>query len=186
MKFYWQLFNTFFLLGLFTFGGGYAMLPLIEEKLVNKRKWISYNDFIDVLALAQGLPGSLAVNISVFIGYNIRGIPGAVITAFAVILPSYVVILIIAAFFMSIMSKEFIIAAFMGIRIAVFVLIISTVFHLSKKISWTRLKILLIFVYIIAMEFFHINPMYIVIFSALIGYYFLMGIYERNEADDIT
>ena len=99
MNFYLNAFATFFKIGLFTIGGGYAMVPLIEEEVVNKKKWISQEDFIDLLAVSQSVPGVFAVNFSIFIGYKLRRFPGALALALGAILPSFLIILAIALFF---------------------------------------------------------------------------------------
>ena len=101
MNIYLEAFGIFFKIGAFTIGGGYAMVPLIENEIVTKRKWIAQEDFIDLLAISQSAPGILAVNISIFIGYKLRGIRGSIITALGTILPSFIIILAIALFFHS-------------------------------------------------------------------------------------
>ena len=99
MNIYLESFGIFFKIGAFTIGGGYAMVPLIENEIVTKRKWIAQEDFIDLLAISQSAPGILAVNISIFIGYKLRGIRGSIVTALGTILPSFIIILAIALFF---------------------------------------------------------------------------------------
>lgn len=99
MNIYFETFGIFFKIGAFTIGGGYAMVPLIENEIVTKRKWITQDDFINLLAISQSAPGILAVNISIFIGYKLKGIPGSIITALGTILPSFIIILAIALFF---------------------------------------------------------------------------------------
>ena len=94
MNIYLESFGIFFKIGAFTIGGGYAMVPLIENEIVTKRKWIAQEDFIDLLAISQSAPGILAVNISIFIGYKLRGIRGSIITALGTILPSFIIILL--------------------------------------------------------------------------------------------
>ena len=89
MNIYFEAFGLFSKIGLFTIGGGYAMVPLIEEEIVDKRKWIAKDDFIDLLAISQSTPGILAVNISIFIGYKLRGIRGSIVTTLGTILPSF-------------------------------------------------------------------------------------------------
>ena len=99
MNFYIHAFSTFFKIGTFTIGGGYAMVPLIEEEVVNKKKWLSHENFIDLLAVAQSVPGVFAVNLSIFIGYKLKKFPGALSLALGTILPSFLIILSIALFF---------------------------------------------------------------------------------------
>ena len=98
---YWESFKTFFKIGAFTFGGGYAMIPIIESEIVEKRKWISKDEFVDLIAVAQSCPGVFAINLSTFIGYKIKRVPGAICTTLATALPSFIIILLIALFFHS-------------------------------------------------------------------------------------
>ena len=93
------IFASFFKIGLFTFGGGYAMLPLIEQELIAKRGWIEHKEFLDLLTLAQSVPGPIAINTSVFVGYKMRGLKGAVAALLGSVLPSFVIILAIALLF---------------------------------------------------------------------------------------
>ena len=94
-----ELFRSFFKIGLFTFGGGYAMVPLIEAEIIERRRWLPQGEFLDLLTLAQSSPGPIAVNTSVFIGYKVRGLRGAVAASLGAVLPSFLIILIVAIFF---------------------------------------------------------------------------------------
>lgn len=131
------IFASFFKIGLFTFGGGYAMLPLIEQELIVKRKWIEQKEFLDLLTLAQSVPGPIAVNTSVFVGYKIRGLRGAAAALLGTVLPSFVIILAIALFFADIRRNPVVDAAFKGMRPAVVALIIGPVFSLARGLHWT-------------------------------------------------
>ena len=132
MNFYLNAFGTFFKIGLFTIGGGYAMVPLIEEEVVNKKKWISQEDFIDLLAISQSVPGVFAVNFSIFIGYKLRGFSGALALALGTILPSFLIILAIALFFQQFKEYEAVEKIFKGIRPAVVALIADPTFSMDK------------------------------------------------------
>ena len=90
---YWSTFSTFFKIGMFTLGGGYAMIPIIEEEVVNKHQWVSKEDMLDLIAIAQSCPGVFAINIAIFIGYKLRKTRGALVTALGTALPSYHIIL---------------------------------------------------------------------------------------------
>ena len=98
-NFYIESFKTFFKIGLFTFGGGYAMIPMIEAEVVDKHKWLDKEDFLDIIAISQSCPGVLAINVSVFIGYKLKKIKGAVCSSLGTALPSFLIILAIAMFF---------------------------------------------------------------------------------------
>ena len=99
MKFYFDLFFSFFKIGAFTLGGGYVMIPLIEKEVVDSRKWIQQDDFTDMLTLAQSAPGPIAINTAVFVGYKTKGFIGLIAAVSGVIIPSFVAILLIAMFF---------------------------------------------------------------------------------------
>ncbi|MCM1451749.1 MAG: chromate transporter [Clostridium sp.] len=139
-KLYWQLFATFFKIGAFTFGGGWAMISIIEREIVDKRKWIPKDEFLDLLAVAQSMPGILAVNISVSVGDNVMGKRGSACAALGTILPSFLMILAIAIFLTPEMISQnpTVSAIFKGIRPAVVALIIAPVLTTAKaaKLNW--------------------------------------------------
>lgn len=126
------IFASFFKIGLFTFGGGYAMIPIIERELIDKRKWIDRAEFLDLLTLAQSVPGPIAVNTSVFVGYRMRGLRGAVAALTGAVLPSFALILVIALFFAGIRQNPVVDAAFKGMRPAVVALIVGPVVSLAR------------------------------------------------------
>lgn len=125
------LFGSFFKIGLFTFGGGYAMITLIQHEVIERRRWLDREEFLDMLTLAQSVPGPMAVNTSVFVGYKLRGLRGAVVSLLGSVLPSFLVILAIALFFSNIRHNPVVDAAFKGMRPAVVALIIGPVISLS-------------------------------------------------------
>jgi len=134
------IFVSFLKIGMFTFGGGYAMLPLIERELITKRKWIEQKEFLDLLTLAQSVPGPIAVNTAVFVGYKVRGLRGAALLG--TVTPSFVIILAIAIFFAGIRQNPVVDAAFKGMRPAVVALIIGPVLTLSRGMHWTMLVVI--------------------------------------------
>ena len=136
------IFVSFLKIGMFTFGGGYAMLPLIERELITKRKWIEQKEFLDLLTLAQSVPGPIAVNTSVFVGYKVRGLRGAAAALLGTVTPSFVIILAIAIFFAGIRQNPVVDAAFKGMRPAVVALIIGPVLTLSRGMHWTMLVVI--------------------------------------------
>jgi len=138
MKLYYQLFITFFRIGSFTIGGGYAMIPLIEKEVVENKKWIEKKEFLDMLAMAQSAPGVLAINTAIFIGYKIRGFKGSLVTAFGCALPSFIIIILIATFFADIKDNTVVARIFKGIRPAVVALIAVPVWRMAKtaNINW--------------------------------------------------
>lgn len=135
-----KLFTTFFKIGAFTFGGGWAMISIIQREIVDKRQWIDKADFLDLLALAQSMPGILAVNISVAVGDRLRGMRGSVCAALGTIAPSFLIILLIAMFLTPdlITNNLTLSAIFKGIRPAVVALIVAPVITSAKAagINW--------------------------------------------------
>jgi len=131
---YWQLFLTFFKIGAFTFGGGWAMISIIEKEIVDKHHWIEKDDFLDLLAIAQSLPGILAVNIATSVGDRLKGLKGGIAASLGTILPSFLIILAIAIFLTpeTIKGSRVLNSIFMGIRPAVVALIIAPVITTAK------------------------------------------------------
>lgn len=138
-----QLFVTFFKIGAFTFGGGWAMISIIEKEIVDKHKWIDREDFLDLLAVAQSLPGILAVNIAVSVGDKVRGVKGSMAAAAGTILPSFLMILAIAIFLTpeTIKNNETLTAIFCGIRPAVVALIVAPVISSARSARLNRITI---------------------------------------------
>ena len=137
---YWESFRTFFKIGMFTLGGGYAMIPIIEADVVDKHHWVSKEEFLDLIAIAQSCPGVFAINIAIFIGYKLRKVGGAIACALGTALPSFLIILAIAMFFHQFEDNPIVAAMFRGIRPAVVALIAVPTFNLARsaKISWTN------------------------------------------------
>lgn len=142
LKTLWDLFYTFFKIGAFTFGGGYAMISIIQKEAVEKKKWISDDDILDVVAIAESTPGPIAINSSTFIGYKVAGILGSAFATLGTVLPSFIIISIIAFFLNQFTSYNVVKFAFSGIRAGVLVLIINAFISMYKKspkgaVSWT-------------------------------------------------
>jgi len=133
MRFYWDLFYTFFKIGALTLGGGYVMIPLIEKEVVDNRKWIQPEDFADMLALAQSAPGPIAINAAVFVGYQLKRLKGLLVAVSGVVIPAFVTILLVAVFFAGMKDYPVIERIFSGIRPAVVALIIVPVVNMLKK-----------------------------------------------------
>lgn len=167
------MFMCFFKIGAFTFGGGYAMIPLIEEEVVNKKKWIKKEEFIDILAVSQSLPGALAVNCSLFLGYKIGGVIGAIMALLAVTLPSFTIIILIATFFMQFRNNHYVNAAFKGIIAAVPLLVLMGAISLSKGVQKNIITAITLVIALIALVVLNINPIYVIISSAIFGAIFL-------------
>lgn len=176
-----KLFITFFKIGAFTFGGGYAMLPLIEEEVVEKNKWVTSEEFLDAIAVAQSSPGPVSVNTSIFIGYKLRGFIGSLICTLGTILPSFLIILLVAVFFYQFRDNPIVDKVFMGIRPAVAALILSSVYKLGKK-SKVKINTLMISIAALAaVIFLNLSPI-IVILAGGIG---AIVYYKRKLNDDV-
>ena len=169
-----QLFLIFSKIGLFTLGGGYAMLPLIEAEITGRRAWISKKDFLDLTALSQAAPGIMAVNIAIFVGYKLRGVPGAICAALGAVLPSFGIILLIALFFHNFQDNPLVERIFKGIRPAVVALIAVPVFRLSKAAGLTWKNAWVPVVCALAVWGLHLSPVYVVL-AAGVGGWLLFG-----------
>ena len=177
-KFYITSFKTFFKIGIFTLGGGYAMIPIIEAEVVEKKKWLTKEDFIDTVAIAQSSPGVFAINLSVFIGYKMKRVKGALVTALGTALPSFLIILLIAMFFRHAQDNPVVAAMFRGIRPAVVALIAVPTFNMAKSanIGWSNCWIPIASA--LAIWALGVSPIIIIILAAIGGYVY--GKYLRN------
>lgn len=176
----WQLFIVFAKIGAFTIGGGYAMLQLIEQEIVG-RGWLDEKEFPDIIALAQSAPGLIAVNISIFIGYRIRGTKGSIVTTLGSILPPFLIILIIAiAFSTGIKNNPVMEKIFMGIRPAVISLILVPMIKMAKSANRTWWAWMLTGVSLILVGFLKVSPIYILIVTIILG---VAVSYNRQKAD---
>ncbi len=173
----WRIFSSFFKIGAFTFGGGWAMISIIEREIVDKYHWIERDDFLDLLAIAQSLPGILAVNIATAVGDKLRGTKGSVIASLGSTLPSFLIILAIAIFLTPDMIKNnrVISSIFMGIRPAVVALIIAPVLTSAKaaKLTWKTVWIPLVVALLISIDMGIISsPILYIILGAAGGFLF--------------
>lgn len=191
---YLQLFLTFLKIGAFTFGGGWVMISIIEREIVDKHKWISREDFLDLLAVAQSLPGILAVNFAVAIGDKLRGSRGRLCAALGTIIPSFTIILLIAIFLTpeTIKNNETISKIFMGMRPAVVALLIAPVITTARaaKINWKTIFIPISVALLIWSKLPYIsNPIIYIILGGLGGYlWYTQHNYDKRKEgqDDIS
>lgn len=166
---YWELFRSFFLIGLLTFGGGYAMLPMLTKEIVEKHKWATDEELLDYFAIGQCTPGVIAVNTATFIGYRRKGVLGAACATFGVVTPSLIIITAIAAFLSNFMEIEWLAHAFAGIRIAVCALIASSVWKLCKTNINSWLKAGVAVVAFVTVAILKLSPIYVTIAFAVFG-----------------
>ena len=151
IKTLFQLFIAMFKIGLFTFGGGYAMINILENEFVNKKAWIDGEEFLDLVAIAETTPGPIAINCATYIGYKKEKIIGAVCATLGMCIPSFLIIYFICAFFNNFLQIEWVNSAFKGIRVAVVMLILSAGFKMLKKAKKTVFNLSVIFVTAVSM-----------------------------------
>ena len=182
MNIYAKSFATFFKIGLFTFGGGYAMIPLIESEVVEKHRWVTKEEFADLIAIAQSCPGVFAINTSVFIGYKLRKVRGAVSCALGTALPSFLVILLIAIFFHQFEDNPVVAAMFRGIRPAVVALIAVPTVKMASQAKLNRYTVWIPIVSALLIWLLGVSPIWIICVAAVGGY--IWGKMQRH--DDIS
>ncbi|MCQ2076460.1 MAG: chromate transporter [Bacteroidaceae bacterium] len=170
MNIYTDMFLTFSKIGAFTLGGGYAMISILETEVVDRKGWLSKEEFMDVLAIAQSSPGLFAINMASHIGNKLKGVLGGIISSMGVALPSIVVILLIAMFFQTFKDNIWVEKFFMGVRPAVVALIVSPCFRMAKtaKLSWSNVWIPIVSCVLIAM--FGVSPIWIVCVALVAGW----------------
>ncbi len=175
-----EIFLTFFKIGSFTFGGGYAMLPLIRSDIVGKG-WLTEEEFLDILAAAQSVPGALAVNTSLLVGYRLKNLKGAAAALLGTIVPSFVIMLTLAIFFLQFREQPLVEKIFSGIRPAVAALIAAAALKLGKPLFKRKDSLILIIVFSIFAIPLNIHPMILIPAAALFGYLFYGKKLEREE-----
>ena len=169
MKKYLNLFWTFFKIGLFTFGGGYAMISLIHKESVEKNKWISEEEMNNLIVVAESTPGPIAINSSTFIGYKAGKILGSILATLGVILPSLTIIILISIFLSYFKSLTVINYAFEGIRAAIIILMFEAILKLAKPLNKNAFFYSLLIVSFILNFFFKVNAIFLIIIGIILG-----------------
>ena len=186
MKKLLEIFTMFFKIGMFTIGGGYAMLPIIQKEVVDKKSWMNEEEFLDAISLTNSLPGPLATNAATFIGYRVSKVKGAVTAVIGAVLPSIIIILLIASFFKNAADYPIVQNIFNAIRPAVVALILYSVIKLAgtakikKNLNW-----LVALIAFSAITFFNIHPIIVIICAALYGLVLYDYVYKALNAKDI-
>lgn len=170
MKDLFDLFLTFARIGGLTFGGGYAMLPIIQKEIVEDRKWATEEEILDYYAVGQCTPGVIAVNTATFIGYKLKGVLGGIVATLGVVFPSFIIIMIIAAFIANFAEMAIVQSAFAGIRVAVVALIITTVIKLVKSSVKDYIGGIIALLAFIISAFIGISPVYVVLAAGFTGF----------------
>lgn len=189
-KLIFQLFWTFFKIGPITFGGGYAMIPLIEREVVEKKKWVKIEEVSDMFALSGTAPGAIAVNAATFIGHRIAGVRGAIAAMVGVLLPTFVIVMLLNVVFVSLQGNPHVEAAFLGIRAAVVALIAYAAIKIARTSILDKSTLVLTICMVFMMVVFHWHPILVIFTGALLGIIIvkvkeLMGLpvhFDTNQA----
>ncbi|HHV17971.1 MAG TPA: chromate transporter [Thermoanaerobacterales bacterium] len=169
LKLLLEIFTVFFKIGSFTFGGGFAMIPLIEKEVVENKKWVAEEEVVDVFAVAQSMPGAIAINSATFIGYKISGKIGAIIATTGVVLPSFLIITLIAIFFSRFQDAVVVKSVFSGIRPAIVGLISTAAIKVAKASIVDKTGIMLAILSIVLVVILDIQAVFIILGGAAVG-----------------
>ena len=191
MKKHLSLFLTMLKIGLFTFGGGYAMIALLENEFVAKRQWIEKDEFLDMVAIAESTPGPIAINAATYIGYKLLGVIGSLTATVAICIPSFTIIYLISLFFDAFLSLTLVAYAFRGIQVCVVWLILSAGLKMMKQIKKTPFNIIILSAVVACMVAFSVfsvsfSTIFYVLISGGIGLlvYIIGFLRKREEADE--
>lgn len=165
----WELFSVFFKVGLCTFGGGIAMLPILERELAEKRDWTNPDELLDYFAIGQSTPGIIAINVATFIGYKRSGIVGGCVATFGMVLPSIIIITVIAKFISNFSDIWWVKKALTGINVAVAAILTSAVYNFSKKSVKNLFGFILLVISFLLIFVFKVSTVWIIFGSALLG-----------------
>lgn len=164
-----ELFWSFFKVGLFTFGGGYAMIPLLQAELIERKKWLTEDEIMDYYSIGQCTPGIIAVNVSTFTGYKLKGIAGALVATAGIIAPSLIIIMTLANILNIFFDNPYVVHAFTGIRVVVIALMLDVVFGMWKKNIKDKYQWLIFILAAAVMIFLSLSPVWVVAGAAVFG-----------------
>lgn len=176
---WFALFFTFAKIGAFTLGGGYAMVPIMEAEVVDKHRWLSREEFLDILAVAQAMPGLFAMNMASHIGLKLKGVPGGIVSAIGVALPSIVAILLLAVFFQAFRENVYVEKFFRGVRPAVVALIAAPCFKMARTAHINLYNCWIPIVSCLLIAAFGVSPVWIIIAAGLGGW--LWGLVTKKK-----
>ena len=172
-----DIFFTFFKIGTFTIGGGYAMLPVIQGEVVDKKGWLSEEEFLDSIAVTNSLPGPLAINCATFVGYRKAGFAGAVSAALGAVMPSFLIILLIAMFFGRIQENPYVEHVFAGIRPAVVALIAYALVKLVKSMGINAVNVSIAIAVLLSILLLDLHPIVTIVICGFLGFF----LFRREE-----
>ena len=179
-----ELFLTFMKIGAFTFGGGYAMIPLIQKEVCENKKWLNEKDISDIVAISESTPGPVAINAATFVGYHTAGFPGACMATLGVVLPSFLIISLISLVLTQFQSIKAVQYAFMGIRAAVLALILKALWMMFKSAKKKVISYIIMGVSLILTAFLKIDAVFVIIGCGLFG--LLWSMLHRKEQSNGT
>jgi len=181
-----DLFTTFLKIGALTFGGGYAMMPIMRKEVVEKKEWADDDDILKILIISESTPGVLAVNSATFIGYKIAGFKGSLVATLGVIIPSFIIISLISLFIVQFQQLTWVAYAFKGIQAGVAILIFKAAIKLSKKIHFNLFAIsILIFSMLFAL-FMNISVIYLLLIGAVLGIVYGFLVHMKEAKSDVS
>ncbi len=187
---YLELFFTMLKIGTFTFGGGYAMIPLLENEFISKKEWIDKEEFIDMIAIAESTPGPIAINSATYIGYKISGVLGSIVATLGVVIPSFTIIFAISLFFDKFLSLTYVAYAFRGIQVCVVYLIFTAGLKLLKQVKKNAFSIIILPSVVVAMvlcSVFAVNfsSIFYILICGILGLTaYLFGLLRKRGGDN--
>lgn len=176
-----DLFSTFFKIGLFTFGGGYAMISLMQREVVENKKWITSEDMSDMITISESSPGPVSVNVATFVGYKVAGVFGALCSTLGVVVPSFLIIVLLSGVIDVLQDNQIFQNAFFGIRAAVIALILKTFISMYKECPKDIFSYLIMILTLICVLFLDVNPIYLIICSAILGIIYSFVINRKEQ-----
>lgn len=165
----WTIFATYFKIGLFSFGGGYGMVAMMQHEVVEVHAWLSMEQFTDAIAVSAVTPGALAVNSATFVGHRLAGLPGAIVGVFGVVLPSFLIMVGLATLFLKYKDHQTVKAVFQGIQPAIIALILAAAYKLGAGQHFTTGEYVIMLVAFVAIAFFKLHPIWLIVSAGAVG-----------------
>lgn len=164
-----QIFFTFFKISPVTFGGGYAMIPLIEREVVDRRKWVQTREITDIFAMSGSVPGAIAINSATFVGYRVAGVLGAIVATIGIMIPTFMIMVLLSLFFLSVQDHPMVEAAFMSIRATIVAMITYAAYKIGRTALIDKTTMVLTIGSVLVLWFMHLHPVLLVIVGAILG-----------------
>ena len=175
------LFLSFLKIGAFTFGGGYAMIPLVQREASERHKWITSDEMLEMIAISESTPGPIAINMATFVGYRVGGFFGALFATLGVVIPSFLIILLISLFFNSLLEYKIVRYAFAGVRAAVVALMVNAVIKLFRGCKDRNLFFYIVAAGAFALSSFGVTTIYVIIAAALVGIVYALAAKKKSS-----